>query len=117
MQGASFYRIIDKFIDQTGTGTDSIYGGTFKDDVGGLALKHDRGGLLSMANNGPDDNQSDFSIVVAPAPHLNGKYVIFGELVSGWDVAMAVNALAEGKPDNTASFEVQAKITDSGQIR
>lgn len=41
-QGANFYRIIDRFIDQTGANTESIYGGAFKDDAGGLALKHDR---------------------------------------------------------------------------
>ncbi len=30
MQGSVFYRIIDKFIDQTGAGTDSVWGGQFK---------------------------------------------------------------------------------------
>ena len=62
-----------QFIDQSGAGTESVFGGAFKDDPGGLELKHDRGGLLSMANTGPDSNTSHFSIVVAPAPHLNGK--------------------------------------------
>jgi hypothetical protein len=42
LQGATFYRIIDRFIDQGGTNTDSIYGGPFKDDPGGLLLKHNR---------------------------------------------------------------------------
>lgn len=76
LKGAPFYRIIDAFIDQSGAGTDSALpgGGTFDDDPGGLALKHNRGGLLSMANIGPDTNGSHFSIVVAPAPHLDGKY-------------------------------------------
>jgi hypothetical protein len=31
-----------RFIDQTGAGTDSVFGGMFKDDPGGLKLKHDR---------------------------------------------------------------------------
>lgn len=117
MQGNYFYRIIDQFIDQTGAGTESIYGSDFKDDPGGLELKHDRGGLLSMANNGPDTNGSDFSIVVHPSPHLNGAYVIFGEMVSGWNVAVAINILSIGKPDHTAGPEVQAKIVNSGQLR
>ena len=117
MQGAYFYRIIDQFIDQTGAGTESIYGGVFKDDPGGLALKHNRKGLLSAANLGPDTNGSHFSIVVAPAPHLNGHYTIFGELVSGWEVAAKINALSKGKPDNTAGSEEQAMIVNSGQIR
>ena len=33
----SFYRIIDRFIDQGGADTDSVFGGTFKDDPGGPA--------------------------------------------------------------------------------
>jgi peptidyl-prolyl isomerase D len=73
--GAKFYRIIDMFIDQTGVqGVSSIWGGSFDDDPGGLALKHERRGLLSAANSGPDTNSGHFSIVVSPAPHLDGGY-------------------------------------------
>ena len=50
--GAQFYRILDQFIDQAGAGTDSVFGGAFKDDPGGLELRHNRKGLLSMANGG-----------------------------------------------------------------
>mmetsp|Transcript_31020 Transcript_31020/g.68824 ORF Transcript_31020/g.68824 Transcript_31020/m.68824 type:complete len:370 (-) Transcript_31020:184-1293(-) len=116
-KGNSFYRIIDRFIDQAGAWTDSVYGGTFKDDEGGLKLKHDRKGLLSMANAGPDTNDSHFSILMGPAPHLDGHYTIFGEVVSGFEVALKVNALSKGKPENTAGTEVNAVIVDSGQIR
>ena len=110
-----FYRIIDKFIDQTGTGTESVYGGKFKDDPGGLKLKHDRPGLLSMANWGPDSNTSHFSIMMNEAPHLNGAYVIFGEVVRGFEIAEEINSYAKGKKDNTAGVEVQAKIVNAGQ--
>lgn len=41
-KGASFYRIIDRFIDQAGIETDSVFGGMFQDDEGGLKLRHDR---------------------------------------------------------------------------
>lgn len=40
--GSRFYRILDKFIDQTGASSTSIYGGPWDDDPGGLKLKHDR---------------------------------------------------------------------------
>eukprot|EP00198_Chlamydomonas_reinhardtii_P007241 XP_001696577.1 peptidyl-prolyl cis-trans isomerase, cyclophilin-type [Chlamydomonas reinhardtii] len=116
-KGSTFYRIIDRFIDQTGANTESIYGGAFKDDPGGLALKHDRKGLLSMANAGPDTNTSHFSILMAPAPHLDGHYTVFGEVVEGLDVAEKINALARGKPNNTAGPEEEAVITDAGQLR
>lgn len=115
-KGRAFYRIIDRFIDQTGASTESIYGGSFKDDPGGLALKHDRKGLLSMANAGPDSNTSHFSILLGPAPHLDGKYVIFGEIVSGIEVARRINSLARGRAGNTAGADAQAIIIDSGEI-
>lgn len=53
----------------------------------------------------------------APAHHLDTHYTIFGELVSGWPVAEAINALSRDKKDNTATQEDGAKIVDSGQIR
>ena len=79
--GMRFYRILDQFIDQAGAGGGSIWGGAFDDDPAGLALRHERPGLLSAANAGPDTNSGHFSIVVAPAPHLDGSYTIFGEVV------------------------------------
>ena len=92
--GMKFYRIIDMFIDQAGQhSTNSIWGTSFDDDPGGLALRHERAGLLSAANSGPDTNSGHFSIVVSPAPHLDGGYTIFGEVVGGMDVVRAINRL------------------------
>lgn len=113
-KGQRFYRIIDRFINQAGAGTDSVFGGSFKDDPGGLALKHDRAGLLSMANSGPDTNTSHFSIVVAAAPHLNGKYTVFGEVVAGMDVVTKINQLANKGSDR--SPRGNAVIADCGQL-
>lgn len=70
-----------------------------------------------MANLGPDTNGSHFSIVVAPAPHLDGHYTIFGELVKGWEVAEKINSLSKGKPDNTANEQEGVRIVGSGQLR
>jgi cyclophilin family peptidyl-prolyl cis-trans isomerase len=42
-----------------------------------------------MANDGRDSNTCHFSILMAPAPHLDGHYVIFGEVVSGMDVSVS----------------------------
>ena len=116
--GASFYRVIDMFIDQTGKnvrgGGSALTGGQFKDDPGGLALRHDRAGLLSAANMGPDTNTGHFSIVVAPAPHLDGHYTIFGEVVNGHDVMWAINALANSKKDTAPTYS--AAIVGAGQL-
>lgn len=39
-----------------------------------------------MANAGPDTNTSHFSILMAPAAHLDGHYTVFGEVVEGFEV-------------------------------
>ena len=109
-----FYRIIDRFIDQSGVhGVASIWGGAFDDDPGGLALRHERGGLLSAANSGPDSNSGHFSIVVAPAPHLDGGYTIFGEVVAGWDVMMAINKLDKAN-QRAGGGRREAKVVEAG---
>lgn len=113
-KGGKFYRIVDRFVNQGGCDTMSIYGSTFNDDPGGLAIKHDRKGLLSMANGGPNSNTCHFFIVMYQSPHLDGKYVIFGEIVSGMEVAEKINALARGKPENSPHAEVV--ISNAGQI-
>ena len=111
-EGATFYRILDHFIDQTGVNVPSVAGGAFDDDEGGLALKHNRPGLLSMANAGRNSNTNHFSILLAPAPHLDGSYTIFGECVRGMDVVRDINALAT--PSGTPSG--RALIVKAGQL-
>lgn len=51
-KGAEFYRVIDRFICQTGIETPSIYGGEFDDDPGALELKHDKVLGLSHSTRG-----------------------------------------------------------------
>ncbi|KAF7682565.1 Peptidyl-prolyl cis-trans isomerase D [Astathelohania contejeani] len=86
-----FHRIIDGFMIQggdivnagnrrmMGTGRVSIYGETFDDE--NLKTKHDKEGILSMANSGRNTNGSQFFITVKPTPHLDGRHVVFGEVV------------------------------------
>lgn len=117
-KGAPFYRIIDGFIDQAGINTPSALNhGQFDDDEGGLKLKHEHKGLLSMANIGKNTNTAHFSIMINPAPHLDGDYTIFGQVVSGFNVVEEINALSRGKPENTATADEGAIIADCGELR
>jgi peptidyl-prolyl cis-trans isomerase B (cyclophilin B) len=58
------------------------------------ATPHDRG-IVSMARLGDDvaSGSSSFFIVLAPAPSLDGKYTVFGRVVSGMDVVEKIEAV------------------------
>lgn len=71
------------FTKRNGTGGESIYGGMFPDED--LTRPLDSEALLCMANRGPNTNGSQFFITLRECPHLNGKHVVFGKVIRGYD--------------------------------
>ncbi len=99
--GTIFHRVIPHFMIQGGDPTGTGYGspGYKFDDEIDPDLHFDRAGILAMANSGPNTNGSQFFITVGPAEHLDGHHSIFGEVVSGQEVADAISEVPRD-PEN-----------------
>ncbi|SCU92700.1 LAMI_0E11650g1_1 [Lachancea mirantina] len=117
-KGSIFHRVIKNFMCQfgdftnfNGTGGESIYGEKFEDE--NLTLKHDKPFLLSMANAGPNTNGSQAFITCAPTPHLDGKHVVFGEVIQGKRLVRAIEAQPTDSGDKPES---EVKIEDCGVL-
>lgn len=100
--GVTFHRVLPDFVAQSGDPSGSGYGGpgyAFTDEIS-PELRFDREGILAMANSGPGTNGSQFFITYSPTPELNGKYTIFGQVVSGMDVLKRLTPRNPQQSDN-----------------
>jgi cyclophilin family peptidyl-prolyl cis-trans isomerase/protein-disulfide isomerase len=106
--GVTFHRVIPGFVAQTGdpSGTGRGNPGYFFNNENS-GLKFDKPGMVGMANSGPNMNGSQFFITFAPAPHLDGGYTIFGQVLSGLEVA---EQLTPRDPDKDTVLQPGDKI-------
>ncbi len=98
--GLTFHRIIPGFMIQGGDPLGNGMGGSEKNIVGEFRangfdnpLKHTRG-VISMARAyNPNSASSQFFIMHADAPHLDGQYAAFGKVISGMDAVDEIAAI------------------------
>ena len=116
--GVIFHRVISGFMiqggDPQGVGTGgpgySICG-EFSANGFENGLKHTRG-VLSMARAmDPDSAGSQFFIMTDPAPHLDGQYAAFGQVIDGLDTVDAIAAVRTDFRDKPKTAQRMKSVT------
>ena len=116
--GLTFHRVIPGFMIQGGCPDGTGMGGpghTIKGEFlsNGVenTLRHTRG-VLSMARaNNPDSAGSQFLIMHADAPHLDGQYAAFGKVVEGMEAVDEIAAVPTDYSDRPRVVQRMAKVT------
>jgi len=97
--GIVFHRVIDGFMAQGGDPTGTGAGGSDLPDLKAeftTAIPFNRGVVAAARTNDPDSANSQFFIMYADAPWLDGQYTIWGNVVAGMDV---VDKIKKGEGD------------------
>ena len=116
--GTIFHRVIPGFMIQGGDpegygmgGPGYSIRGEFSQNGFRNDLKHTRG-VLSMARTMmPDSAGSQFFIMVADAPHLDGQYAAFGKVIEGMEAADAIVSSQRDRMDKPLKDQVMKKVT------
>jgi len=114
--GTIFHRIIPGFMmqggDPNGTGTGGP-GYTIKAEFN--KSKHTAGTVAMARSAHPDSAGSQFYVCFAPAPHLDGQYTVFGQVIEGMDVVHEIEKVRTGKNDRPLEDVVMKKVTIVGE--
>ena len=74
-------------------------------------LKHSEAGIVAMArSNDPDSAGSQFYITLAAQSFLDGKYAVFGKVVEGLDIVMAIGSVATNDSDRPLEDVIMERV-------
>ena len=116
--GTIFHRVIPGFMIQGGDPEGSGMGGPgygikgefsangFKND-----LRHTRGVLSTARSMRPNSAGSQFFVMVADAPHLDGQYAAFGKVIEGMEAADAIVSAKRDYSDRPYEDQIMEKVT------
>jgi peptidylprolyl isomerase len=113
--GIIFHRVIPGFMAQTGDPTGTGTGGSDKQDLPAEFSKQpfERGTIGMARTSDPNSANSQFFIMFAPAPHLNGQYTVWGQVTDGMQF---VDKIAEGEPPANPDKIIKMRVAaDAGK--
>ncbi len=119
--GTTFHRVIPGFMIQGGDpnskspdkATHGMGGPGYTVKAEFNAMPHKKGTLSMARSASPDSAGSQFFICVAAAPFLDRQYTVFGEVVSGIEVADKIVGQPRDSKDNpNERIEIKVKITE-----
>ncbi|RMF11558.1 MAG: peptidylprolyl isomerase [Alphaproteobacteria bacterium] len=121
--GLTFHRVIEGFMAQTGDPNGDGTGGSgqkleaeFNDRL------HMRGTVSMARSDDPNSADSQFFICLAPAFHLDGKYTVWGRVVSGMEFVDQIKRgegpsfVENGEPDRILRLRVAADVEQAENL-
>ena len=122
--GLPFHRVIAGFMAQTGDPKGNGTGGSGQNIKAEFSSAHHVRGTVSMARaQSPDSADSQFFICFEPAPFLDGKYTIWGQVTSGMEFVDAIkkgDQASNGSvtdPDKIIKMQVAADAVKAGDTK
>lgn len=107
--GVVFHRVINGFMAQTGDPTGTGRGGSDKPDLKAEFndVSHAEGVVSMARTSNPNSANSQFFIMLAPAPHLDRQYTVWGRVTEGMEY---VHKIKKGSDSQNGSVENPDKI-------
>jgi peptidylprolyl isomerase len=106
--GIVFHRVIEGFMAQTGDPTGTGAGGSGVNLQAEFSDKPHKRGIVSMARaSSPHSADSQFFIMLADAPYLDGQYTVWGEVIEGME---HVDRIKKGETHNNGAVNDPDKI-------